>query len=93
LSTAPARLAGITGQKGALTPGADADFVVWNPEATFEVRPETLHHRHKLTPYAGRTLAGVVEAVFLAGEKISERGRVPGPVRGKILLREKRGDT
>jgi allantoinase len=93
LSTAPARLAGITGQKGALTPGADADFVVWNPEATFEVRPETLHHRHKLTPYAGRTLAGVVEAVFLAGEKISERGRVPGPVRGKILLREKRGET
>jgi allantoinase len=93
LSAAPARLAGIAGRKGALIPGADADFVVWNPEETFEVRPETIHHRHKLTPYTGRTLAGVVEAVFLAGEKISERGRVPGPARGKILLREKRGDT
>jgi allantoinase len=93
LSGTPARLAGIAGRKGRLTPGADADFVVWNPEETFEVRPETLHHRHKLTPYAGRTLDGVVEAVFLAGEKISERGRVFGPARGKILLREKRGGT
>jgi allantoinase len=93
LSGTPARLAGIAGRKGRLTPGADADFVVWNPEETFEVRPETLHHRHKLTPYAGRTLDGVVEAVFLAGEKISERGRVSGPARGKILLREKRGGT
>jgi allantoinase len=93
LSAAPARLAGIAGRKGKLTPGADADFVVWNPEETFEVRPEAIHHRHKLTPYTGQTLAGVVEAVFLAGEKISERGRVPGRARGKILLREKRGDT
>ncbi len=93
LSAAPARLAGIARRKGALVPGADADFVVWNPEETFEVRPEAIYHRHKLTPYTGRTLAGVVEAVFLAGEKISERGRVPGPARGRILLREKRGDT
>ncbi|HEY3171546.1 MAG TPA: allantoinase AllB [Thermoanaerobaculia bacterium] len=91
LSAAPARLAGIAGRKGALAPGFDADLVVWNPEETFDVRPEALHHRHKLTPYAGRTLFGVVEAAFLAGEKISERGRLLGPPRGKILLREKRG--
>ncbi|HEX9287038.1 MAG TPA: amidohydrolase family protein, partial [Thermoanaerobaculia bacterium] len=91
LSSAPARLAGIAGRKGAIDPGYDADFVVWNPEETFEVRPEDIHHRHKLTPYAGRTLTGVVEATFLAGEKISEHGRLLGPPRGKILLREKRG--
>ena len=90
-SSAPARLAGIAGRKGAIDPGCDADFVVWNPEETFEVRPEDIHHRHKLTPYAGRTLTGVVEATFLAGEKISEHGRLLGPPRGKILLREKRG--
>jgi allantoinase len=85
LTAAPARLAGLA-RKGAIAPGNDGDFVVWNPEASFEVRPEDLQHRHKLTPYAGRTLDGVVEATYLAGEKIFERGRIVGPARGRILL-------
>ena len=85
LAAAPARLAGLEGRKGALVPGADADLVVWNPEETFVVRPEAIYHRHKLTPYAGRTLAGVVETVFLAGEKIFERGKFLEPSRGKLL--------
>jgi allantoinase len=83
LSEAPARLAGLA-RKGVIAPGYEADFVVWKPESTFEVRSESLHNRHKLTPYAGRTLAGVVEATYLAGEKIFERGRVIGSPRGKI---------
>lgn len=83
LSAAPARLAGLA-RKGAIAAGYEADFVVWNPKSTFEVRAEDLHNRHKLTPYAGRTLVGVVEATYLAGEKIFERGRLLGPPRGKI---------
>jgi allantoinase len=85
LCAAPARLPGLEGSKGAIAPGSDADFVVWNPDETFEVTPESLHHRHKLSPYLGRTLAGVVEATYLAGEKIFERGRFLGPPRGKFL--------
>ena len=60
--------------------------MVWNPEQSFEVRPESLHHRHKLSPYLGRTLSGVVESTYLAGEKIFERGRFVGPPRGELLL-------
>ena len=85
LSAGPARIAGLE-RKGAIAPGRDADFVVWRPEASFEVRPERLHHRHELTPYAGRMLDGVVEATYLAGEKIFERGRFAGPPRGRLLL-------
>jgi allantoinase len=85
LCEAPARLGGLERRKGAITPGCDADFVVWNPDETFEVRPHMLHHRHKLSPYLGRTLAGVVESTYLAGEKIFERGRFLGPPRGKFL--------
>jgi allantoinase len=85
LSAAPARLAGLEETRGAIAPGRDADFVVWNPEQDFEVTPEMLHHRHKLSPYLGRTLSGVVQATYLAGEKIFERGKFVGPPRGRFL--------
>ncbi|HEY7114709.1 MAG TPA: allantoinase AllB [Thermoanaerobaculia bacterium] len=85
MASGPARLAGLGARKGSLAPGFDADFVVWRPEESFEVRPEALHQRHKLTPYAGRTLFGRVEATYLRGEKIYEMGCFIGPPRGEIL--------
>jgi allantoinase len=87
LASAPARLAGLERRKGAIKVGADADLVVWRPDETFRVEPSKLEHRHKLTPYAGRELSGVIETTFLRGEKIYERGAVVGEPRGKFLLR------
>lgn len=85
----PARLAGLEKRKGAIAVGYDADLVVWNPEASFRVEPTHLHQRHKLTPYNGRELSGVVEATFLRGRKIYDRGEFSsGPV-GAALLRGK----
>ncbi|MBI4546240.1 MAG: amidohydrolase family protein [Gemmatimonadetes bacterium] len=86
LSRAPARLAGLEGRKGAIAPGYDADLVAWHPEAEFTVDPATLQHRHKLTPYAGVRLAGVVDATFLRGRLIYRRGSVLGPPVGQLLL-------
>ncbi len=65
MCSGPARLVGLENHKGAVAVGYDADIVVWNPEKRFVVRPKTLQHRHKLTPYAGESLRGVVEATFL----------------------------
>jgi allantoinase len=49
-----------------------------------------IQHRHKLTPYLGQELSGIVEQTFLRGEKIYDGGQfVSGPV-GRLLL--KRGD-
>jgi allantoinase len=70
----PAALAGLGGRKGGIAAGYDADFVVWKPEETFEVRADRLHQRHPLTPYAGRRLAGVVHETWLKGTRIFERG-------------------
>lgn len=70
MSAAPARLAGLTGTKGAIADGHDADIVVWDPDASFVVDPAKLLHRHAVTPYAGRELFGVVHATYVGGSKI-----------------------
>lgn len=77
VSEAPARLAGLS-RKGRLAPGFDADLVVWDPEATVEVSPSFVRHRHKLTPYSGRVLRGRTRAVFLRGDKIDLAGARAG---------------
>ncbi len=87
LCAGPARLAGLAGSKGAIAVGCDADLVIWNPDATFRVDGARLHHRHKITPYAGRELTGVVETTFLRGRKIFERGEFLSPPAGQVLRR------
>jgi allantoinase len=87
LSFGPASLVGLTKKKGALEKGTDADLVIWNPEATFRVDASMLHHRHKLTPYAGQILRGVVEATFLRGQKIYEKGTFSDTPSGEMISR------
>jgi allantoinase len=68
----PARQVSFEPRKGSIAVGCDADIVIWNPDTPFTVTPSTLHHRHKLTPYAGELLNGVVEQTFLRGQKITD---------------------
>ncbi len=89
MCAAPARLAGLEERKGAIAPGYDADLVIWDPEASFAVEAQRLEHRHKITPYAGRTLHGLVRQTLLRGETVYENGRFPGPPSGKPLKRGK----
>jgi allantoinase len=86
LCSAPASLVGLERRKGQIANGFDADVVIWNPEGQFQVLGEKLHHRHKLTPYEGRTLRGVVEKTFLRGRKVYDGGELIGEPQGDLLL-------
>ncbi len=85
LSSAPARLVGLESRKGSIAIGYDADLVVWNPAKQFHVAGESLHHRHKVTPYEDRVLDGVVEKTFLRGLKIYDTGEFIGKPSGLLL--------
>ncbi len=80
MATGPADRAGLH-HKGRIAVGADADLCVLAEDESFVVDPATLEHRHPVTPYAGRTLTGVVRDTWLAGRRV-DRGDAP---RGRLL--------
>lgn len=81
MSSGPASLVGLR-RKGRIAPGCDADLVAFAPDEHFVVDPAALHHRHPLTPYAGRRLHGVVRRTWLRGVAVGDRPA------GRLLRRE-----
>jgi len=83
MAEAPAQLAGCNASKGRIAAGYDADLVVFDPEAEFQVTPERLHFRHPLSPYLGETLRGVVKATYLRGQSVFLNDEFPGEPVGR----------
>ena len=84
----PARQVSMQTLKGAIAVGNDADLVVWNPDQQFTVTAGALYHRHKLTPYDGEVLSGIVQKTFLRGRKIYDGGHFVDTPLGHMLLRQ-----
>ncbi len=82
MSQGPAELVGLA-RKGQLAVGRDADLCVLAPDETFVVDPARLRHRNPVTPYAGRSLSGVVRSTWLRGQRVD----LDGPPRGRLLRR------
>ena len=76
MAARPAEIAGVAG-KGRIAPGFDADLVAFAPDDAFKVDPLLLQHRHKVTPYAGQLLHGVVRRTWLRGTTV-DGGRPSG---------------
>jgi allantoinase len=88
LSASPARLAGLSGQKGAIAPGRDADLVIWDPDAEATVDAATLYHRHAVTPYHGLRLRGAVQTTMLRGQVVFEDGKSTSAPLGLLIRRQ-----
>lgn len=67
----PARMAGLAA--GTLSVGAEADVVLFDPDARWTVGRDTLASQGKHTPFLGYELAGQVKATIVAGRVAYER--------------------
>lgn len=76
-STAPARVFGL-GRKGRLEVGADADLAIVDLGAELEIRDEIVLSKIGWTPFAGRTVRGVVETTLVRGRVVYANGTVVG---------------
>ena len=85
MAEGPARLAGCETRKGRVAKGFDADFVVFEPEAEFIATEDGLFYRHRVSPYLGERLRGVVKATYLRGNCVFDDGKFPGEPDGREL--------
>jgi allantoinase len=79
----PAKLAGFQKRKGKIEAGHDADFVVFDPEAEFVLGLERLHYRHRVSPYLGEKLAGIVRETYVRGQCVFSEDKFSGEPSGK----------
>jgi allantoinase len=78
----------IEDRKGFIKEGYDADFVVWSPGESFMVTEDLILHKHKISPYIGKQLQGVVLATIINGEIIFSNNKILSKNRGRWLLRK-----
>ncbi|UXI68818.1 dihydropyrimidinase [Tahibacter amnicola] len=67
-STNAARIFNLYPRKGAVEVGADADLVVWDPNATRTISARTHHQNVDFNIYEGRTVQGIARHTITRGQ-------------------------
>lgn len=70
----PAKAFGLFGKKGSIDIGFDADLVLLDPNAAWEITAESLLYRNQLSAFVGKTGIGTPVMTLLRGQKVAESG-------------------
>eukprot|EP00126_Sphaerothecum_destruens_P002277 Sdes_comp15711_c0_seq1m4747 len=68
-----AKLCSLDKKKGHIRAGYDADLVIFDENAQFQVQPPLVKHKHKLTPYMSQILSGTVVSTILRGRIVFDQ--------------------
>lgn len=89
LSEGPALTYGLRHRKGALEVGLDADLVIFDPSAVWDLEATFLHMRTDFSPYEGWTVTGKPMVTLSRGEIIVQNGEFTAEEgRGRYLFRD-----
>ena len=88
LTEEPALFLKIENRKGKIAVGYDADLVIWNPEKKQIVQEEDILHRHKISPYIGEELFGIIQQTIVNGIAVYKDKKIVDNKRmnGKVIL-------
>ncbi|MFM8608428.1 MAG: dihydropyrimidinase [Hyphomicrobiales bacterium] len=88
-STNIARILNLYPKKGAIVVGADADIVIWDPEATKTISASTQVSVIDYNVFEGFKLKGLPRVTISRGEPVYENGKVTAKTgRGKFIARK-----
>jgi allantoinase len=71
--------------RGRLDVGCAADVAIVDLSVAAPLTRESLHDRHRLSPYLGRTLRGAVRRTLVRGATVWADGAAVGPARGELV--------
>lgn len=90
-STNPAKIFGLYPRKGSISPGSDADFIIWDPEKKLTYGVAFSHHRTDYNLFEDWELTGFPEKVFLRGKMIVDGDRWLGEAGAGSYLERQTG--
>lgn len=91
-ATNHAAMYGLSGRKGTIAVGADADIGIWNPDREITVTAGMLHDNVGYTPYEGRQLKGWPEIVINRGRVVVENNTLHAERGSGRFLKRKASD-
>ena len=90
LTSQPAAFLKIDNRKGEIKIDYNTNLVIWNPEENEMITDTCILFRHKISPYIGKTLFGVVQKTIVNGKTVYSDKIVNSELKsGKIILKNK----
>jgi allantoinase len=74
--------------KGIIAVNKDADFVIWNPDASAVIAPEDIFFRYKISPYIAQNLSGTIFETIVNGATVYQNKTIKDKNKGQWLLRK-----
>ena len=88
LTEKPALFLKVENRKGSIKIGYDADLVIWNPEGKETINEQDILHRHKISPYIGEELFGIIQQTWVNGKLVYNNKKIVNKNSGQWLLRK-----